>query len=75
MSRNRENRVKTVKIPRNGSRNGSETAQSGEDQYGRNITHGVNVFEHHGGWHPWRTLGSTNIGLLVQGCRGAWKWV
>ena len=52
-----------------------ETAQkrlrNGQDQVGRNSTHGVDVVERHGGWHPWRTLGCTNIGLPVHGCPGA----
>ena len=52
-----------------------ETAEkrlgNGQDQYGRNSTHGTDVLEHHGGWHPWRTLGCTNIGLPVHGGPGA----
>jgi hypothetical protein len=54
VSRNRENRVK---IGQNPQKRLETRLRNGQDQYGRNSTHGVDIFDHHGVpallVHPW----------------------
>jgi hypothetical protein len=78
VARNREILSKIgSKSPETARETAQKRLRNGQDQYGRNITHEVDVFDHHGGWHSWCTFGCTHIGLPVQGCLApemAVKW-